>query len=244
MPDIDPLRQFYQFYQISPPTRLFETLSDTYYFAKNCKGEFVYLNSLLTSLFALEDPSSVIGKTDFDFFRNDIANEIRADDLRVIYEGQEIHNKLEVVEGKDGELLWLFTSKVALRDKTGRVIGVEGFSRDAQKSQSSIEPYNEFRASIEYLRKHFSGEVTVTGLAQMACMSVSSFERKFKRHFGCTPSHYIRRYRVQQACTRLSAGMSIQRTAQDCGFCDQSYFTKTFRSQMGVTPKQYQSQYA
>lgn len=233
---------FYTSHQISPPSPLFDAMTDTYYFAKNVKGQFVHANQLLNEHYDLESANAVIGKTDYDFFRTDIADNIRADDLKVMQNDLVITNKLEVVQDGDGSLRWLFTTKSALKDATGNVIGVEGFSKDAQKSQTSIEPYNAFKDCIEHLRQNFMNPITVSELADISCMSVSTFERKFKKHFGSTPNQYIKRYRIQEACRLLLAGYSIQKAALDCGFCDQSYFTREFRIFMGMTPKNYQQQ--
>ena len=120
-------------------------------------------------------------------------------------------------------------------------MGVEGFSRDANRSLNSIEPYSAFKECIQYLHRHYMDNVSVEYLAQISCMSLSSFERKFKKYFGCTPKQYIKRFRIQESCRMLIAGYNIQRAAIDCGFCDQSYFTREFRLMMGVTPKSYQA---
>jgi len=70
-------------------------------------------------------------------------------------------------------------------------------------------------------------------------MSLSTFERKFKRHFGSTPSRFIKKLRIERACEQLSNGVDISSVALVCGFCDQSYFTKEFKSIMGITPRQF-----
>ncbi|MFP5393151.1 MAG: helix-turn-helix domain-containing protein, partial [Gammaproteobacteria bacterium] len=73
-----------------------------------------------------------------------------------------------------------------------------------------------------------------------SCMSLSSFERKFKQHFGLTPKQYILHLKVHEACRLLPQAHSIARVAVETGFGGQSYFTKQFRTVVGITPKQYQ----
>lgn len=225
---------------ISTPSPLFDTMSDTYYFAKNWAGQFVWGNRLLQEQHALADVNDILGKTDHDFLRRDIADRIRADDLSVMQHGAPVKDKLEVIGGENGALTWLFTTKAPLRNRKGEIVGIEGFSRDAQRSQEIIAPFHEFRTCIEYVQAHLTTNISIEHLAKLSCMSLSTFERKFKQHFSLTPKQYILRLKVHEACRLLTSANSITRVALETGFGDQSYFTKQFRTVVGITPKQYQ----
>jgi AraC-like DNA-binding protein len=230
---------FYAEHGISTPSTLFDTLSDTYYFAKNRAGQFVWGNRLLQEQHELANVNDIIGRTDHDFFRRDIADRIRADDLAVIETGITVKNKLEVIDSGDGKLTWLFTTKAPLRNRNGDIVGIEGFSRDARRSQDTIAPFHEFKACIEYLQEHLMENISIDHLARLSCMSLSTFERKFKQHFSLTPKQYILHMKVHEACRLLPTAGSIARVALETGFGGQSYFTKQFRSVVGITPKQY-----
>jgi AraC-like DNA-binding protein len=230
---------FFADHGISTPSTLFDTLSDTYYFAKNKAGQFVWGNRLLQEQNNLGNVHDIIGKTDHDFFRRDIADRIRADDLEVIETGVTVKNKLEVIDGGHGELTWLFTTKAPIRNRDGEIVGIEGFSRDARRSQDTIAPFHEFKACIEYLQEHLTENIAIDHLAKLSCMSLSTFERKFKQHFSLTPKQYILHMKVHEACRLLPTAGSIARVAMETGFGGQSYFTKQFRSVVGITPKQY-----
>lgn len=231
---------FFTAHGISKPSALFDTLSDTYYFAKNRAGQFVWGNRLLQEQHDLGDVNDILGKTDHDFFRRDIADRIRADDLSVIERGVTVKNKLEVLGSESGELTWLFTTKAPIRDRDGEIVGIEGFSRDVKRSQDVIAPFHEFRACIEYLQAHMMETISIEHLARLSCMSLSTFERKFKQHFSLTPKQYILHLKVQEACRLLPQVNNIARVAAETGFGGQSYFTKQFRTVVGITPKQYQ----
>jgi AraC-like DNA-binding protein len=230
---------FFADHGISTPSTLFDTLSDTYYFAKNKAGQFVWGNRLLQEQNNLANVHDIIGKTDHDFFRRDIADRIRADDLEVIDTGVTVKNKLEVIDGGHGELTWLFTTKAPIRNRDGEIVGIEGFSRDARRSQDTIAPFHEFKTCIEYLQAHLTENISIDHLAKLSCMSLSTFERKFKQHFSLTPKQYILHMKVHEACRLLPTAGSIARVAVETGFGGQSYFTKQFRSVVGITPKQY-----
>lgn len=230
---------FYELNDVNPPSGLFNTFTDTFYFAKNIHGEFVYANQLLYDHFDLDHPEDVIGRTDADFFRPVICEQIKKDDLNVM-NGTVITNKLELIEDGSDDVHWLITSKMALRNIRGEVVGVEGVSRDARRAQANIKQYNVFHKCITYMQKNFKNTIYIEHLADLACMSVSTFERRFKKQFSYTPKQHIKRLRIQEACRLLRSGISIQRAAAECGFCDQSYFTHEFRTLMGRTPKNFQ----
>lgn len=239
---IDEVFDFYAVNNVSKPSELFNTFTDTFYFAKNIQGKFVFANQLLYEHFDLGDPNDVIGKADSDFFRRDIADQIHSDDLLVM-SGLQIKNKLELIEDGQGDVHWFCTSKMPLRNHTGQVVGVEGISRDVRRANESIEPYNVFRACISFMQKNYKKTLYMEKLAEISCMSLSTFERQFKKHFGYTPKQHIKRLKVKESCRLLVAGYTLQYTYQECGFCDQSYFTREFRRVMGMTPRVFQQRY-
>jgi AraC-like DNA-binding protein len=57
---------------------------------------------------------------------------------------------------------------------------------------------------------------------------------------GLTPITYLNRYRVRQAKALLEAGeKGITEIAVEVGFSSSSYFTRVFRDEVGVSPRDY-----
>ena len=65
-------------------------------------------------------------------------------------------------------------------------------------------------------------------------------QRKLKALVGCTPSEYLRTYRLRRSLLLLSEGASVRKVAQTTGFSSQSYFASCFKAQFGDTPTEYQ----
>jgi AraC family transcriptional regulator len=66
--------------------------------------------------------------------------------------------------------------------------------------------------------------------------------REFRRFFRCTIGEYVRRSRIEFACHQISTtDSSLSDIALAAGFFDHSHFARTFKTHMGMTPKQYRA---
>ena len=63
---------------------LFDYLPDTYFYAKNLRGQFVMVNQALATMFGACTPEEMVGQTDHDFSPHDLADQYVAEDRRVI----------------------------------------------------------------------------------------------------------------------------------------------------------------
>lgn len=219
---------------------LFDHLPDIYYFVKNKKFQFVQVNDSLMKHFCLDRKDQIIGKTDYDILSFDQAEKFRADDQKIISSGETLKDIVELVGDGHGNVHWYITSKVPLRNRAGQVVGLQGIMRDVDKSKTTIVPYHMLKDVIIKIQKEYMFNLTIDDLASETSMSVSTFERKFKKYFKMTPIKYIKKLRIKQACRQLTdLNKSLSEIAQSVGFCDQSYFTKEFKKIMKMTPRQY-----
>lgn len=90
--------------------------------------------------------SELIGRTDFDIFSEPHAIEAFEDEQRIIRTGEPLLGKIERETYRDGPDRWASTTKVALRDDEGRIIGTFGISRDVtpRSSRSRPSPTNRY----------------------------------------------------------------------------------------------------
>lgn len=84
----------------------------------------------------------------------------------------------------------------------------------------------------ENLNRNFSAE----DLCKEFNISRNTLYRIFNKHFGVPTAEYIRKKRISKAYEMLMEGKSIKETATSVGFMDYSYFTKVFKSEMGIIP--------
>jgi len=234
--DVDPVRR---------GLGLYEHLSDICYFVKDQTGRFVLANEALVLLLGRTRESEVLGKTDFELVPRYLADNYFKDDQQVLFYGQEVVNKVELVTHNDLSVYWYTTTKVPLYSKDGSIIGLEGVTREFKAASSALGPYPELFKVIDFVEKNYSQKVTVADLAKRANLSVRTFERQFKRRFNLSPIAYLKKVRINAACRELIHGShTIAQIAQDCGFCDQSYLTKEFARLMRITPQAYRDSHA
>ncbi len=96
--------------------------------------------------------------------------------------------------------------------------------------------------AILMIDSDISAELSLRILAQEQNISSGYLATVFKRETGKTVSEYIRDRRIDRAVNLLSAtNLQIQTVAMHCGIMDVQYFSKTFKRQIGMTPKEYRA---
>ena len=155
------LTDFYEENNISIPSELFEAQSDTFYFAKDREGRFVYANKILINHFGMKSLNDLLGRTDFDVLRLDLAEKYREDDIKIMTEKIVLRNKLELVGDGKGNVHWFLTTKAPLKNINGEIVGIEGLTRDVRRTENSIEPYSEFRGCIDYMQKNYMNSISI-----------------------------------------------------------------------------------
>jgi AraC-like DNA-binding protein len=219
---------------------ILDHLADVYFYLKDVNSRWQECNSATLTLFNAAKKSDVVGKTDWDFYPEPIAREIIQDDRSVIETGRPIVNKLEVIVDQTGRLLWVLTTKRPARNRDGRICGVMGLTRPVGTTDMLPEGYRQFSKVIAHVEERYRTPLEVSELARIACLSESQFRKRFVKLFKISPSKFINRIRVQTAAKLLlSSDAQIAEIALQCGFCDQSYFTRQFSNFFGLTPKRY-----
>ncbi|MCH8547639.1 MAG: PAS domain S-box protein, partial [Balneolaceae bacterium] len=120
-------------------------------FFKDDQHRFIRINKACAIKFGLDDPSQAVGKTDFDFFDKEHAEEAFTDDSRVFRTGEPIINKVEKETFPDGaqKVKWTATTKVPYRDEDGTIIGTFGITRDITESRESEKKYRDIFENIQ-----------------------------------------------------------------------------------------------
>ncbi len=91
-----------------------------------------------------------------------------------------------------------------------------------------------------FVRNNYMHHLTLASVAEHVYLSPSYLSKIFNREMKMSFNQYLNEIRVEKSKTLLlSNDLSLTEIAGLVGFVDQSYFTKVFRKQTGMTPKQY-----
>jgi PAS domain S-box-containing protein len=114
---------------------LMNNLTSHVYF-KDLESRFIRINKSHALSFGLDDPAKAIGKSDFDFFTKEHAQQAFDDEHRIISTGETI-NKEEKLTRENSPDKWSSSIKLPLRDIAGNIIGTFGISKDITEQKKS-----------------------------------------------------------------------------------------------------------
>ena len=99
------------------------------------------------------------------------------------------------------------------------------------------------RRGADYMQQNYSRPLGVEETARQTGVSRSCLYRAFQAEFGCSPSVYLTRYRIQRACQLLRhSNLPVGAVAASVGFEDRLYFSRAFRRETGFSPTEYREQ--
>ena len=95
---------------------------------------------------------------------------------------------------------------------------------------------------MDSLEKNLERKLPRDEVAREAGLSPSHFSRLIKEKTGQSFQDLLAAYRVDRARELLvRTDKNLVQVALECGFCDQSYFTRVFQDVKSMTPKQFRA---
>ena len=103
--------------------------------------------------------------------------------------------------------------------------------------------YNEANPSLaDVMQNNFAFNLTLEEYAKLACKSVPTFKREFKKTFNDTPAKWVLRKKLTLATELLeNTSLTVGEICYDCGFENQTHFSRVFKEKMGVSPLQFRT---
>jgi PAS domain S-box-containing protein len=138
---------------------LIDNLPDCIY-AKDTSGRKTMANPADLKNLRCKTEAEAIGKSDFDLFPKDIAEQFWAADQKVL-QGEPVINREEHFFDETGRKRWLLTSKLPLRDQDGKIVGLVGIGRDVTERK-------EAEARLELAHKQLLEVSRQAGMSEVA----------------------------------------------------------------------------
>ena len=114
----------------------------------------------------------------------------------------------------------------------------------AEHSDESALPSSMVENLDGYIRDNIHDEISNTELGAIFGYHPFYISRVLKDKKGITLHQYVIAYRIKYAMSLLRyTDKAIADIADETGFTDASYFTKSFKAQFGMTPKDYRNKF-
>jgi AraC-like DNA-binding protein len=222
--------------QVAP---LFDAIPGVVFFVKDAGARYVLVNQTLVQRCGYKAKNQIVGLTAEEVFPARFGPLYTAQDRRVLADGRQLSDQLELHLYYGNQPIWCLTHKIALRDRGGAIIGLAGISRDLQTPQTNQPAYPKLVEVDRYIREHFARPITLQQLTAIAGLSIAQLERHCKRIFQLTPRQMIHKARLGEASRLLQEDLSITEVALRCGYTDHSAFSRQFKALTGASPSEY-----
>jgi AraC family transcriptional regulator len=93
----------------------------------------------------------------------------------------------------------------------------------------------------QILRSNWDKHLSLKNLSASLNIHPVTISRQFHKYYHCTLGEYVRKLKIEKALTLIKTStQSLTGIAFECGFADQSHFTRTFKRLTGFLPHVYQ----
>ena len=139
-------------------------------------------------------------------------------------------------------LVSIFTSAEGSYKAQGSAILKQLLLKVIETVDENALPARMVEALDKYIRDNAGDDISNTEIGAIFGYHPFYISKVLKDRKGTTLRQYIIAYRLKLAKKLLTeSARSVNEVAEECGFNDPSYFTKTFKSAFGMTPKEYRN---
>src|SRR5579871_2533405 len=94
--------------------------------------------------------------------------------------------------------------------------------------------------ATDFLHAHFTQNLSAESIASAVGVHPAHLMRAFRQYHRSTIGEYVRTLRVEYACHLLLTSQApLGQIALEVGFSDQSHFNRTFKRQVGISPREF-----
>ena len=182
----------------------------------------------------------------------DIIKRVPRNELRALKNILLSHNTLYSYSAEKGGLsAWqchYFSEKFAIMIENARSLleleeihkrMLEEYSDPANRL-NKLEKATIAEKAEHFIKMNFSEDISIEDISRKLHVHSSHLMRTFKKENGMTISHYRNLIRIKEAKDLLTnSNLSLIEITFIVGFKNQQYFTRVFKEEEGITPKEY-----
>ena len=119
-----------------------------------------------------------------------------------------------------------------------------GVVRRTSTTREVVSPQaSKVAAAIAYMQRNLQLSINIDAVARHLGLTRRSLEMHFNKHRGCSPAIEFARIRMERAKTLLAdTDMTTKEIAFSCGFHDVKRLFRTFKREIGLTPREFRIQ--
>ena len=201
---------------------------NTYVFAK---GDGVVIPPMLSHMCSPDDPDNwenIMLYIDLSYYGNSLlftkAAKITPENLAALIYFTESLETGEDAQSLDARLAELLAD-------------VEQATQPDVQDASDVS--DKMRCVYEYIKAHYSENITLTLLEEIAGLNKFALIRGFKSIYNTTPAAFALQVKVSEAKKMISQGYDVMDACMQAGFYDQAHFIREFKKMTGITPSEY-----
>ena len=138
----------------------------------------------------------------------------------------EYMRKLNMIYNREDIYLWLKDSIISLIEEL----------KDTSSHKNNMVIYK----IQKYIKENYTEKISLREISEKLNMSYNYLSYLFNNEMDMKFKDYLRKIRINKSMELLeNSDFEINRIALDVGYANQSYFTKAFKRETGVTPKKY-----
>ena len=231
------------FQKLGPNAQSFKGILDTApmlcFNMKDMDGRIMALNRRNCEVCNIKEERDALGLTSFDLFPDDYAKTYDTLDNEVRKTGRPVLNRITAFPADRSKNL-MISNLYPIFSTDGHLIGTAHAYTVTSESSIDAIHFSKMRLVSDYVAGHLSEDLSIKRLAELTKLSVSAFKRIFNNVFNASPGSYVLNARINRARTLLeTTSLPLPDIALECGFFDQSHFTRTFKKERGITPGEH-----
>ena len=125
-------------------------------YAKDAASRFLLANQAAAKNMGAATSGELLGKTDFDFFPEELAAGFFEDERGVLLSGRPMVSREEQIKESNGQIRYLLSTKVPLFDAAGAAIGIVGIGRNVTALKTVEAELRRAREELEFKAAHDS----------------------------------------------------------------------------------------
>jgi len=160
---------------------------------------------------------------------------------RAVSDAKDINDNIDL--DTNTRYLKKIEESVTLQEITDVLLAITDRMSGKIFSFHGVRHFSALRKAERYIWENYTRKISLREIADASGLSAPYFSTVFKEEMGENLSNYLNRLRVEKAALMLATtNLPISGIAATCGFEDQSWFSKIFKNNTGLTPAKFREQ--